>query len=50
MPTPGGPLRLALGAQADLLLKGQRVTPARLQREGFVFRYSELVGALNSLR
>ena len=50
MPTPGWPLRLALGEQADLLLEGQRVTPARLQREGYVFRYPELEGALRSLR
>lgn len=50
MPTPGWPLRLALGEQADLLLEGQRVAPARLQREGFVFRYPDLAGALRSLR
>ena len=49
MPTPGWPLRLALGEQADLLLDGQRVTPARLQREGYVFRYPDLDGALRSL-
>jgi len=50
VPTPGWPLRLALGEQADLLLEGQRVTPARLQREGYVFRYPDLAGALRSLR
>lgn len=50
VPTPGWPLRLALGEQSDLLLEGQRVTPARLQREGFVFRYPDLAGALRSLR
>lgn len=50
MPTPAWPLRLALGEQADLLLEGQRVTPARLQREGYVFRYPDLAGALRSLR
>ena len=50
MPTPGWPMRLALGEQADLLLEGQRVAPARLQREGFVFRYPDLDGALRSLR
>lgn len=49
VPTPGWPLRLALGEQADLLLEGQRVTPARLQREGFGFRYPDLEGALRSL-
>lgn len=50
VPTPGWPLRLALGEQADLLLEGQRVAPARLQREGFVFRYPDLESALRSLR
>jgi uncharacterized protein (TIGR01777 family) len=49
-PTPGWPMRLALGEQADLLLEGQRVVPARLQREGFVFRYPGLAEALQSLK
>ncbi|MCA1245006.1 TIGR01777 family oxidoreductase [Massilia sp. MS-15] len=50
VPTPGWPVRLLLGEQADLLLEGQRVAPRRLQREGFVFRYPRLEGALASLR
>ena len=50
LPTPGWPMRLILGAQADLLLEGQRVAPARLLREGFVFRYPDLASALRSLR
>ncbi|VXC04103.1 TIGR01777 family oxidoreductase [Massilia sp. 9I] len=50
MPTPGWPMRIALGEQADLLLEGQRVAPRRLQREGFVFRYPTLAQALQSLR
>lgn len=50
IPTPGWPLRLALGEQADLLLEGQRVVPARLEREGFVFRYPGLAQALQSLK
>lgn len=49
-PTPGWPLRLAMGEQADLLLEGQRVVPGRLQREGFEFLYPDLAGALQSLR
>ena len=48
-PTPGWPMRLALGEQADLLLEGQRVVPERLAGEGFVFRYPALDGALRSL-
>ena len=50
IPTPGWPMRLALGEQADLLLEGQRVVPARLEREGFVFRYPGLAQALQSLK
>lgn len=50
LPTPGWPMRLALGDQADLLLEGQRVAPKRLEREGFVFRYPEMAGALLSVK
>ncbi|MEC4721271.1 TIGR01777 family oxidoreductase [Noviherbaspirillum sp. CPCC 100848] len=50
LPTPGGPVRLMLGEQADLLLEGQRVFPGRLRREGFEFRYPELAQALQSLK
>ncbi|CAH0282489.1 Epimerase family protein SA0724 [Massilia sp. Bi118] len=50
VPTPGWPMRLALGEQADLLLEGQRVAPARLEREGFAFRYPTLEQALRSLK
>jgi uncharacterized protein (TIGR01777 family) len=49
LPTPGWPMRLALGEQADLLLEGQRVAPARLQAGGFVFRHPTLSGALANL-
>ena len=47
-PTPGLPMRLALGEQADLLLEGARVAPVRLQSSGFVFAYPALEGALRS--
>ena len=50
LPTPGLPMRLALGEQADLLLEGQRVQPARLLANGFNFRYPALHAALASLR
>jgi uncharacterized protein (TIGR01777 family) len=49
VPTPGWPMRLALGEQADLLLEGQRVAPERLLASGFVFRYPQLSQALRSL-
>ncbi|MYN10240.1 TIGR01777 family oxidoreductase [Pseudoduganella aquatica] len=49
MPTPGWPVRLLLGEQADLLLEGQTVAPERLLEEGFRFRYPSLRGALAAL-
>ncbi|NYE64031.1 uncharacterized protein (TIGR01777 family) [Duganella sp. 1224] len=49
LPMPGWPMRLALGEQADLLLEGQRVAPARLLDNGFVFTYPALREALRSL-
>ncbi|WUR12641.1 TIGR01777 family oxidoreductase [[Empedobacter] haloabium] len=49
LPTPGWPVRLLLGEQADLLLEGQRVVPRRLQDEGFAFRYPDLAEALGAL-
>ncbi|MFC0250298.1 TIGR01777 family oxidoreductase [Massilia consociata] len=50
IPTPGWPVRLALGEQADLLLEGQRVAPRRLEGEGFVFRYPGIEEAFASLK
>ncbi|AXA93862.1 TIGR01777 family oxidoreductase [Massilia sp. YMA4] len=49
LPTPGWPVRLLLGEQADLLLEGQRVVPRRLQDDGFAFRYPDLAEALGAL-
>ena len=49
VPTPAWPVRLLLGEQSDLLLEGQRVAPARLQREGFVFHHPTLRAALQDL-
>ncbi|AMM24329.1 TIGR01777 family oxidoreductase [Variovorax sp. PAMC 28711] len=48
-PTPGWPLRLALGEQADLMLEGQRVAPARLLASGFQFRFPDARSALQDL-
>jgi uncharacterized protein (TIGR01777 family) len=49
LPTPGWPMRLALGEQADLLLEGARVAPERLQAAGFAFAYPQLEGALRDI-
>lgn len=48
-PTPGWPMRLILGEQADLLLEGQRVVPANLHESGFKFTYPDAESALRSL-
>jgi len=48
-PTPGWPIRLALGEQADLLLEGQRVVPESLLASGFKFTYPDAASALRNL-
>lgn len=48
-PTPGWPMRLMLGEQADLLFEGQRVAPAGLLNSGYAFRYPHLDAALRSV-
>jgi uncharacterized protein (TIGR01777 family) len=48
-PTPGEPMRFALGEQSDLLLEGQRVGPEHLEAEGFDFNYPDVRSALQSL-
>lgn len=48
-PTPGWPMRLMLGEQADLLLEGQRVVPANLLESGFTFTYPDAESALRNL-
>lgn len=49
MPTPAAPVKLLLGEQADLLLEGQRVVPARLLQTGFVFHFPDAHTALRDL-
>jgi uncharacterized protein (TIGR01777 family) len=50
LPAPAPLLRLALGGVADaLLLASTKAIPARLQAEGFTFRYPTLDAALDEL-
>lgn len=49
LPTPGFALRAALGEMADLVLRGQRVLPAKAQECGFSFAYPDLHSALVDL-
>jgi uncharacterized protein (TIGR01777 family) len=47
MPVPGVALRLAFGELADaLLLGGQRVVPAKAQRLGYAFAFTDVNAAL----
>ncbi|MAA63910.1 MAG: TIGR01777 family protein [Alteromonadaceae bacterium] len=48
IPVPAFVLKLGLGEMATLLLEGQNAKPARLQAEGFDFRYSDLDNALKA--
>ena len=45
---PAGVLRVLMGAQAELLLEGQRVVPKHLLDAGFVFRHPTLDTALRA--
>jgi uncharacterized protein (TIGR01777 family) len=50
MPVPAAALRLMLGEMADeILLRGQRVEPARLLAAGFEFRYPDVDSALRDI-
>lgn len=48
-PVPAFALRLVLGEMADMLLTGQRVLPAAVQKLGYAFKYPTLREALLSL-
>jgi uncharacterized protein (TIGR01777 family) len=47
--TPAFVLRVILGEFGSVLLKGQRVMPAKLLGHGFVFQYPEITGALHEV-
>ena len=50
LPAPAFALRLVLGRMADeVILTGQRVSSAKLQEHGFVFRWPELRPALEDI-
>ena len=50
LPAPAFAVRFVLGEVADeMILSSQRVLPARLQAQGFVFRWQELSAALENL-
>jgi uncharacterized protein len=50
MPAPAFALRLLLGEMADaLLLSGQRAVPAKAERLGFGFTYTQIDAALAAI-
>lgn len=48
-PVPGVVLKVALGEMADMLLTGQRVVPAKLDRHGYRFLFPKLDDALRDI-
>jgi hypothetical protein len=49
-PAPAFAVRLAFGEMADaVILSGQRVLPAKAERNGFEFRYPDLASALRQI-
>jgi hypothetical protein len=48
-PAPAFALKLVLGELAEIVLKGQRVLPSRLQEWGFAFRFPQAEAALRDL-
>ncbi|WP_078381763.1 TIGR01777 family oxidoreductase [Sutcliffiella halmapala] len=48
-PTPGFALKLALGEMSELVLKGQKVLPVKLEESGYNFFYNQLEDALSNI-
>ena len=46
LPLPAPVLKLVFGEMSTLLLTGQRVLPARAEREGYRFRFADIRSAL----
>jgi hypothetical protein len=49
VPAPAFALKLALGEMAGSILTGQRVLPARVQQNGYYFRYPEIDQAFRGI-
>jgi len=48
-PAPGFVIRILLGEFGSVLIKGQRVIPERLLKEGFHFKYADIKEALKDI-
>jgi len=49
LPVPGFMLKIVLGEFADYLLTGKRVLPEKAIRNGYIFKFTNIDNALNSL-
>jgi uncharacterized protein (TIGR01777 family) len=49
LPAPTFAFRILFGEMADLLLKGQRVIPQKVQEQGFQFQFNDVESALRDL-
>ena len=49
LPAPAFALKMALGEFANVILQGQRVSPTRLQQQGFPFKFPHIREAIESL-
>jgi uncharacterized protein (TIGR01777 family) len=49
LPAPGLAVKIAVGEFADSILTGQRVLPARAQKDGYHFRYPEIEQAFRGI-
>jgi uncharacterized protein len=49
VPTPGFAVKIVVGEFADSVLTGQRVLPARAQKDGYHFRYPEIEQAFRGI-
>jgi uncharacterized protein (TIGR01777 family) len=49
LPAPGFALKIVVGEFADSILTGQRVLPARAQKDGYHFRYPEIEQAFRGI-
>jgi hypothetical protein len=48
-PVPAFALKILLGEMSEMLLAGQHVVPAQLQKAGYVFHYPKLESALSAI-
>lgn len=46
---PGGLMKMAMGERGEMALEGSRVSPEKLQNEGFQFKYPKLMEALEAI-